>query len=89
MTNIISQARRVWKSAQLYIGFHRDPEGKMRGAPHVWPPKNGKATIHRDPDEQETFVVLKSAHRDSDQDIQIVNEHLKLTRFWHLKVTRL
>lgn len=71
MTNIISQARRVWKSAQLYIGFHRDPEGRKRDAPHVWAPKNGHATIHRDPDEQETFFVLNSAEGDVDQDIQI------------------
>lgn len=71
MTELASTARRIWKSAQLYIGFHRDPEGKMRKAPHVWPPRNGKATIHPDPREQETFVVVKSAEGDTDQDIQI------------------
>ncbi|MEO3416201.1 hypothetical protein AAFO92_16235 [Roseovarius sp. CAU 1744] len=71
MTDIASTARRIWKSAQLYIGFYRDPEGKMRKAPHVWPPRNGKATIHPDAREQETFVVVKSAEGDTDQDIQI------------------
>lgn len=71
MTDIPSAVRRVWKSAQLYIGFHRDPEGQKRDTPHVWPPKNAHATIYGDPGEQEVFLVLKSADGDSDQDIQI------------------
>jgi hypothetical protein len=71
MSRIASSARRVWKSAQLYIGFHRDPEGKKRNEPRVWPPKNANATIHSDPDEQETFVILKSAEGNADNDIQI------------------
>lgn len=71
MNGITSSARRVWKSAQLYIGFHRDPEGKMRDTPHVWRPKNGSASIHEDPAEQEAFMVVKSADGDADQDIQI------------------
>lgn len=71
MSSIAKKARRVWKSAQLYIGFHRDPEGKMRKEPHVWPPKNANATIHPEPEEQETFLVVKSAEGDAEQDIQI------------------
>jgi len=71
MTTIANSARRVWKSAQLYIGFHRDPQGKMRDTPHVWPPKNARATIHDDPDAQEAFMVLKSADGDAEQDVQI------------------
>lgn len=71
MNRIASSARCVWKSAQLYIGFHRDPEGKMRKETHVWPTKNGNASIHRDPNEQEAFIMLKSAEGDSDQDAQI------------------
>jgi hypothetical protein len=71
MSRIASSARRVWKSAQLYIGFHRDPEGKMRNEPRVWPPKNANASIHSDPDEQETFVILKSAEGNAENDIQI------------------
>jgi len=71
MTVIASKVRRVWKSAQIYIGFHRDRDGKMRDEPNVWPPKNGIATIHRDPKEQETFIVVQSAEGDRDQDVQI------------------
>ncbi len=66
-----STARRIWKAAQLFVGFHRDPKGKMRDKPYVWSPKNGRATLHRDAQEQETFVVMKSADGDADQDIQI------------------
>ncbi len=71
MTTLTKSLQRVWKSAQLYIGFHRDPDGRVRKAPHVWPPKNGRATIHENPDEQEAFVVLKSATGDAAQDVQI------------------
>ncbi|WP_415400928.1 hypothetical protein [Tateyamaria sp. SN3-11] len=71
MTTLTKSLHRVWKSAQLYIGFHHDPEGRARKEPHVWPPKNGRATIHEDPDEQEAFVVLKSAEGDAAQDVQI------------------
>ena len=71
MTTLTKSLHRVWKSAQLYIGFHRDPEGRARKEPHVWPPKNGLATIHEDPDKQEAFVVLKSAEGEAAQDVQI------------------
>lgn len=71
MNSVAKTAQRVWKSAQLYIGFHRDPDGTLRDTPRVWPPENGKATLHSDPAEQETFLVLKSAAADADQDIQI------------------
>ena len=71
MTALTKSLHRVWKSAQFYIGFHRDPEGRERKEPHVWSPKNGRATIHKNPDEQEAFVVLKSAEGDAAQDVQI------------------
>ena len=71
MTTLSKSLRRVWKSAQLYVGFHRDPEGRERQAPHVWPPKNGRATIHEDPAEQEMFVMLKSVSSNAAQDVQI------------------
>lgn len=71
MSKIASHAALVWKSAQLYIGFHRDPKGRQRSAPKVWPPKDARARIHADPDIQETFLMLKSADGDADQDVQI------------------
>ena len=71
MTNLGTSARRVWKSAQLYIGFHRDPKGKKRETPRVWSPKNARANLHIDPDEQETFLLLASADGEDAQDVQI------------------
>ncbi len=71
MNTIAKSARRVWKSAQLYIGFYRDPKGEMRNTPRVWPPKNARATIHEDTQEQETFLVVKAVNGDGAQDVQI------------------
>lgn len=71
MNMVKSPLRRVWQSAQLYIGFHRDTEGRRRSAPHVWPPKNGRATIHEDTSEQEVFLVLQSAEGEPARDLQI------------------
>ena len=51
MGDVKRTALRVWKSAQLYIGFHRDRQGNQRAEAKVWPPKNGNATIHPNPDE--------------------------------------
>ena len=71
MPKIINTLHQTWRSAQLYIGFHRDQKGERRDAPKVWPPKNANATIHNDPHEQETFVVVKSAQGEPAQDVQI------------------
>ena len=71
MSKLVSDIRQTWRSAQLYIGFHRDQKGAKRSQPKVWPPKNANATIHSDPTEQEAFVVVKSAAGDVDQDVQI------------------
>lgn len=71
MTTVVKSVRRVWKSAQLYIGFHRDPKGTKRETPHVWPPKDARASIHDDPAEQEAFMVLKSADGEAAHDVQI------------------
>jgi len=70
-TKLTKTVHRVWKSAQLYIGFHRDQEGNPRDTAKVWPPKNASASIHDDPDEQEAFVVVKSADKDVSRDVQI------------------
>ncbi|UWQ44036.1 hypothetical protein K3718_21325 (plasmid) [Leisingera aquaemixtae] len=62
---------RVWRSAQLYIGFHRDQSGRKRDTAKVWPPKNANATIHSDPEAQEAFVVVKAADQEEPRDVQI------------------
>ncbi len=64
-------ARRVWKSAQMFVGFHTDQKGKPREQPKLWPPKNGSASIHGDPSAQEAIVVVKAADPEAAQDVQI------------------
>ena len=66
-----SVVHRVWKSAQLYIGFHKDPSGRKRDQAKVWPPKNASASIHSDPSEQEAFLVVRSANTAASEDVQI------------------
>ena len=71
IAHIVKSLNRVWKSAQLYIGFHRDQRGNERAEAKVWPPKNGNASIHPNPEEQEAFLVVKSTDREDARDIQI------------------
>ena len=62
---------RVWKSAQLYIGFHTDQKGNVRDQAKVWPPKNALATIHSDVKEQETFLEVRAEDKEKTRDVQI------------------
>ncbi|WP_298921102.1 hypothetical protein [uncultured Roseobacter sp.] len=71
MSEIINSVRRTWRSAQLYIGFHRDRQGNQRVEAKVWPPKNGNASIHTNPEEQEAFLVVKAADKTVPRDVQI------------------
>ncbi|MEM6886978.1 MAG: hypothetical protein AAF636_02440 [Pseudomonadota bacterium] len=63
--------RRVWKSAQMYIAFHKDQKMRKREEPKLWPPKNGSASLHDDIAEQEAIVVVKTADPENTQDVQI------------------
>jgi hypothetical protein len=56
---LATTAKRLWKGAQLYFGFHKDTDGNTRDEPHVWPPKNARATIHEDANIQEVFAVMQ------------------------------
>lgn len=55
-------ATRIWKSAQLFIGFHKDTNGQHREEPKLWPPKHARATIHADETKQEAFVVVQGCN---------------------------
>ena len=33
--------RRVWKSAQMYIAFHKDQNKRQRSEPKFWPRRTG------------------------------------------------
>lgn len=67
---VVSKPHRVWKSAQLCVGFHRDRDGRQRKAPHFWTPKDGRASLYSN-NEQESFVLLKSTEGNSQTDVQI------------------
>jgi|SRR5210317_1891194 hypothetical protein len=62
---------RVWKSAQLCVGFHKDSSGRQRKAPLLWSPKDGKVSLYSNPSQQESFVILKSSAGNSKEDVQI------------------
>ena len=66
-----SAARRVWKSAQMYLAFHKDQNKRERKEPKFWPPKNGSASLHGDTAEQEAIVVVKAADPDQTKDVKI------------------
>lgn len=67
----VSKPHRVWASAQLCVGFHKDRDGRQRRAPHLWTPKDGRASLYSNPNEQESFVLLKSTGGDSQGDVRI------------------
>ena len=71
MTAIAKTTQRVWKSVQLYIGFHTDQRGNHRSQPKVWPPKNANATIHSNPAEQEAFIEIKADVLARTRDVQM------------------
>lgn len=71
MNQVAKATRRLWKSAQLYIGFHTDQQGNVRNQPKVWPPKNANATIHSDPKVQEVLLEVRAEDRSSTRDVQI------------------
>ncbi len=68
---IESAARRVWKSAQMYVGFYKDKSGQQRDQVKLWPPKNGSASIHDDPGTQEAIVVVKAVDPKAARDVEI------------------
>ncbi len=71
MNEVTKATRRLWKSAQLFIGFYTDQRGNVRNQPKVWPPKNANATIHSDPKVQEAFLEVRADDRSTTRDVQI------------------
>lgn len=71
MMSTAKKTHRVWKSAQLCVGFHKDSRGRPRKVPLLWSPKDGKASLYSNPSEQESFVFLKGSADDSQANVQI------------------
>ena len=56
----MSTLKRVWRSAQLLVGFHRDRSGRKRDSVRVWQPTDGSASIDPDPGEREALMIVRS-----------------------------
>lgn len=69
MTLPVPSIRKVWKSAELLIAFHKNKRKERRDSPYLWRPKDGIARLLGPPEDQETVVVLKG--EDDHEDVQI------------------
>ena len=80
MSDQVSPASRFWKDVQLFIGFHRDPDGAERTEPKLCPPKNARATIHEDAAQQEAFAVVRGANESDDVQVKFRKDKIILRR---------
>ena len=64
------QIKKVWKSAQLLIGFHKGRDGQKYDNVRTWAPDNARAGLNADTSKQEAFVVLEAA-TGAEDDVQI------------------
>jgi len=71
MAPLKETARQVWRSAELWIGFHRRPDGEKRTCPRRWQPTNARAVIDPDTDVREAYAVVRSGECDKDRDVRI------------------
>lgn len=70
-TTVTRTARTIWDRAQLLIAFHRDTARKLRPEPYLWPPKDAKAGLRANADDQETFVHLRGQDRSDDVQLKL------------------
>lgn len=66
-----NQIKKVWKSAQLLIGFHKDRQGRAHKHMRTWSPANGLAGLHSDTSKQETFVSMEAASGRQEDDVLV------------------
>lgn len=71
MTSVKAPARSVWASLRLMVAFHKDRDGRPHMSTRRWFARDGRAGIHRDPDQQEAVLVVSSADRDEPRDIDV------------------
>ena len=57
--NVPARIASAWKSAQLLIAFHRNPDGGKRAEPRLWSPKNNVAGVTGDPKTKEAFILVR------------------------------
>ncbi len=69
--NMMSALKRVWRSAQLFVGFHRDRTGRKRESVKIWQPTDGSASIDPNPDEREALMIVRSGDTEQPRDVQV------------------
>ena len=67
----MSTLKRVWRSAQLLVGFHRDRSGRKRDSVRVWQPTDGSASIDPDPGEREALMIVRRGDAEPPRDLQV------------------
>ena len=78
--NVPVRIKSAWRSAQLLIAFHRNPDGGTRAEPHLWSPKNNVAGVTDDPKAKEAFVVVRGHGDAGDVQIKLHAENIILRR---------
>jgi hypothetical protein len=78
--NVPARIASAWKSAQLLIAFHCNPDGGRRREPRLWSPKNNVAGVTADPKAKEAFVVVRGQGDAGDVQIKLHADKIILRR---------
>ena len=78
--NVSARIKSAWKSAQLLIAFHSNPNGGPRAEPRLWSSKNNVAGVTDDPKTKEAFVVVRGQGDAGDVQIKFHPENIILRR---------
>ena len=78
--NVPARIKSAWKSAQLLIAFHSNPDGAARAEPRLWTPKNGLAGVTDDPKTKEAVVVVRGHGDAGDVQIKLHSDKIILRR---------
>ncbi len=78
--NVPARIASAWKSAQLLIAFHRNPNGDKRTEPRLWSPKNNVAGVTDDPQTKEAFIDVRGQGDAGDVQIKLHTDKIILRR---------
>ena len=78
--NVPARIASAWRSAQLLVAFHRNPDGRARAEPWLWSPKNGVAGVTSDPRAKEAILVVNGDGDAGDVQIKLHSDKIILRR---------